>query len=224
MATKMELEKEKEEAVKEASRLKEENKILSEKVDSIEAMFKKLMEAQNAPVSKDEVANDVKNQNIEVEIKDNEYITVISLIDQTLNLTTELYGKGKTFTFTKFGHPRKIQYAQLADIIHVNEKFLKNGCFLILDDRVNMAHGLNEILENVLDKSEIERIINSDDKASVNLFISASESQKDYIIELFVKTHALLPEEEIDYNKVRLFSKYSGLNVEEKMIEYKTLK
>jgi len=205
---------------KELMKVKEENEKMSTRLKQMEEMMAKILEEKETSID----SKSINSNNIELnELRANEYIEVVSLIDGMLNLSTEPYGKGKTYSFTKFGQSRAIQYGEVEGIINNQEKFIKNGYFYVSDDRVAKRHDLYRFYEETLNKETIEKILNSDDKKDIELFKMATDKQKEVIVNLYIKKIKDLDDSEIDYNKVSLFSKSFGKDVAEMIEEYKSL-
>ena len=94
----------------------------------------------------------------DIDINPQKYITVISLCSGQLNLSTLPGGKGKVFSFQKFGESKRIMYQNLVDIIEVSPRFLNDGFYYIADKKVIRKHGLNSVYDNLLTKEMIENI------------------------------------------------------------------
>jgi hypothetical protein len=116
------------------------------------------------------------------------YVKVMSLTPHMLNLSTEGNGKGKIFTFHKFGEVKRILYHNLVDILEGNQKFHEQGLFYIMDKNVIEKHGLVEMYEKILTKELIEKIINGENQTdAVNIFQSATEKQQDFVCDMFIQ-------------------------------------
>lgn len=116
------------------------------------------------------------------------YVKVMSLTPNILNLSTEGHGRGKVFTFRKFGEVKKILYNDLVLILEAHHNFLEQGLFYILNKEVIQSHGLAEIYEHILPIDTIQKIINGDNQTdAVNFFASATDTQQDTICGMFIK-------------------------------------
>ena len=124
----------------------------------------------------------------EEKITTDNYIKVMSLTPHMLNLSTEGNGKGKIFTFRKFGEVKRILYYDLILLLEANQKFHEQGLFYIMNKTVIKMHGLEEMYEKILSKELIEKIINGDNQTdAVSVFQSATEKQQDFICDMFIK-------------------------------------
>jgi len=109
------------------------------------------------------------------------YIEVMSLFPGTLSLSTESLGKGKKFTFRKFGEVKRMLYNDFASVIEHYSRFLEEGYFYILNERVIRKHGLNDIYERILTKEQIEKIIQCDPKVAIKFYEQATSSQREFV-------------------------------------------
>jgi len=207
-------------------KLQEENKAMQEQMKQMEKMMRelsdKMVEAKSVPTVVKPEYNDVEKE--DKELQANEYVKVISLVDELLNLWTEPNHKGRLYGFNKFGQQKDIQYSDVAGILDNQEKFVSQGCLYVLDKRVIERHYLSEIYETFLNKEMIERLLESDIKSDYELFKSTSDKQKEIIIRLYIEKASKLEEDEIDFNKIEFFTKNSGKNVKEMLEEFKSAK
>lgn len=177
------------------------------------AVLKKQMESM-----KSSVIDNVQPDNDAV-VRPDKYIKVMSLNFGLLNLTTETKGRGKIFKFTKFGDVRNIVYADLANIIHTNQKFAEEGRFYIFNKQVVINHGLSEYYEKFMTKEMIEKILDFDKDKMVDLFTNATKTQRETIAQILIKR--IKAGEDIDLNKVDIISRLYGISLYEIANEYK---
>jgi hypothetical protein len=133
-------------------------------------------------------------------------------------LSTLGLGRGKIFSFKKFGETKRILYSDLVEIIEHQDTFLKEGLFYIDDSRVIRRHGLDEVYESILSKDKVQKIIENNQNA-ITLFASASDSQKKMIAQLFIDK--LTRGEQIDLNLVDSITRLSNVKIIEKSEEAK---
>jgi hypothetical protein len=158
----------------------------------------------------------------DIDINPQKYITVISLCSGQLNLSTLPGGKGKVFSFQKFGESKRIMYQNLVDIIEVSPRFLNDGFYYIADKKVIRKHGLNSVYDNLLTKEMIENIFTkamAEEKAS-EVYKSANKQQQSVIIDLIVRK-LMLDDTNIDMNMVAIISKVSGVDIQKKVDDEK---
>jgi hypothetical protein len=150
----------------------------------------------------------------EIEISSQKYITVISLCPNELNLSTVQGGKGKTFTFQKFGETKSIMYQYLVDIMDATPRFLNEGYYYIADKKVIRRHGLNLIYDTLLKKKVIEDIFNgtlTNDEIG-SLYKSANPSQQSVVRDLIIQK-LMTDENSVDMNTVATISKISHIDI-----------
>lgn len=156
----------------------------------------------------------------DAEIFSDEYIAVMSICPMSLTLTTEPFGKGRSYNFAKFGETKRISYADLVRIIENHPTFLEKGFFYILDERVWMKHGLSEIYKGILTKENIEKVLDMSTDA-LELYKSATDAQKDFINKILIRR--VRDEEYVDYGLVSKIEKLSGVKIIEKAREAREL-
>lgn len=148
------------------------------------------------------------------QIQPNEFIKVMSLLGNKLNLSTQPHGRGKTFSFDRFGEVKNILYSDLIEINNNQKNFLEAGYYYILDDRVIDAESLNDVYEKILDKKQIELILSSKDGA-IAMFQKANPKQQSVIIGFI--TEKILNGEDVDFNIVNEIKRVSGIDINEKV-------
>lgn len=139
-----------------------------------------------------------------------ELIPVMCLIDYPLNLLHQNNGRAK-YRFDKFGMTKQVLYQDILTILENYMHFLENGMFVILDKRVINRHGLQEIANKVLNKEQIEKILDGS-KDALKLYEGCSPEQQRKIIGMVTRK---LAEDmnSIDMNLVTALSRLSGLNI-----------
>jgi hypothetical protein len=148
------------------------------------------------------------------QIQPNEFIKVMSLLGNRLNLSTQPHGRGKTFSFDRFGEVKNILYSDLIEINNNQKNFLEAGYYYILDDRVIDAEALNDVYEKILDKKQIETILSSKE-GSIAMFQKANPKQQSVIIGFI--TEKILNGESVDFNIVNEIKRVSGIDINEKV-------
>ena len=172
-------------------------------------------------LEKTEKYNDVSNTPEDEKLHMEDYIKVISLNPNELNLTTERKGRGAIYVFEEFGDVINIPYGDLTSIIRNHRKFLKDGRFAILDSRVIRRHGLDESYSKLLTKENFEAILtgslsntsNGNQSDAVKLFENANEIQKENVVRMFVDEIIKNKNKNIDLNFIDRISRIYGENI-----------
>ena len=157
----------------------------------------------------------------ELKISGDDYIKVMSLCPYVLNLTTELKGKGKIFTFQKFGEVKRILYNDLVKILEVHPRFANEGLFIIMNSKVVRRHGLDESYDNILTKENIEKILSGNQSDAVNLFKAANPKQKEMIATIIIDR--MVGGLEMDLNLVDRLSREMDYNIANRVNEIKEM-
>jgi hypothetical protein len=154
-------------------------------------------------------------ENNETRIPQDDYIKVMALRLETMNLSTAPRGKGKTFVFNKFGEIKNILYADLVQIIETHPNFVEGGYFYILDKRVIRRHGFEELYSKILTKEKIEQIVADSTQETVDLFAASNREQQETIINIIVSN--MLAGAKVDLNIVDRLSRISGIKIQERV-------
>jgi hypothetical protein len=168
--------------------------------------YEELASAFGELTQKLEKMQETKKVSVE-DIKYNDFVKVMSLIGNKLNLSTQPHGKGKIFSFERFGETRNIMYADLMEINNNQRNFLEAGYYYILDDRVVEAEGLTDIYEKILSKSQIEEIL-SNKAGAIALFQKANPKQRNVVINFICEK--LINGEQVDFNLVNEIDRVVG--------------
>jgi len=197
-------------AVKKAINNNELQKQIEELKNTVALLVNSMAGKAQEKVEADVIVEDTEEQEYK-NIPDNKYIKVVSLQNNRMALSTEGFGRGKPYKFTKFGQVKNITYSNLSDIISNQEKFAKQGRFYICDETVINNHELMDTYENILTKEQMENILTYDEKKMEMLFKRTTDPQRETIISLVMTK--LNNGEKIDLNKISVLSKICGFDI-----------
>jgi len=142
------------------------------------------------------------------------YIEVMSLVPFKLNLSTEKLGRGRQFSFSRFGEVKRILYNDLASIFENYRSFMEDGYFYILNQKVIRKHGLDDMYEKILTKEMIENILTFNPDNAVKLYTGASDAQREIIDGMLIKkVKDTDDEKKIDFNVISQISKMGGRDI-----------
>ena len=148
-------------------------------------------------------------------------VKVISLVDNTLVLSTLPNGGGTVFTFPKFGHAITIRTTQLEDILSVQAYRMQaeEPLFYICDASVVEDQQLTDVYENI-DKDRVEYIKTLSEDLCVDLFCGLGERLKESIVSHFVENIA---KHDVAYDRNRLGAilERTGIDIEAKAKDMK---
>ncbi|MBA4463118.1 MAG: hypothetical protein H2B01_02890 [Nitrosopumilaceae archaeon] len=144
-------------------------------------------------------------------LRPDDYITVISLCPVQLTLSTLGFGRGKVFTFKRFGERKKFLYSDLVLIMENNSGFLESGFFYIADSRVIREHGLYEAYEKIIGEDQIVKIFDTNaDASALEVYASANPRQKELIHTMIV--NKLADGEVLNMNLISAISQKAGFS------------
>jgi hypothetical protein len=168
-----------------------EMQILQKQVEVLTQQLKNMIPNKardSAPTNMKEF-DDLEDSN-STKVSGDDYIKVISLCPYYLNLSTQSKGRGKLYTFSKFGEVKRIIYRDLIEIIENHSNFLNDGLFLIMNRDVIRRHGLDDLYEKLLTKEKIETILEGNQSDAVNMFRAANPKQQDLICNMIISEMA----------------------------------
>ena len=155
-------------------------------------------------------------------IRLDDYIKVMSLCPNELNLSTRKGKGGKIFVFTKLYEVKRIMYQDLVDILENHRNFVEAGFFVILNKDVIRHQGLDDVYANILTKEKMEDILKGNSTDAVNLFKSANESQQEVICRTMIEE--MINGKEKDLNFVDRISRIVGYSLIERVEDIKKIR
>ena len=196
--------------------------ILKQQINELLGKVNALTGEKSKNNSQESLDFDDTDQNNTIKINGDDYIKVISLCPYTLNLSTQSKGRGKLYTFTKFGEVKRIVYRDLIDIIENHANFMNDGLFLIMNRDVIRRHGLDDLYTKLLTKEKIEQILEGNQSDAVNMFRSANPRQQEMICNMIISE--MVEGREMDLNFIDRLSRIMGYNIIEKVEDAKKLR
>lgn len=176
--------------------------------DALMARLSALEEAQG---------NASQNTSSDDEIRNSEYIRVMSMLSWPLNLSTGEKGR-RPYTFNGMYETKRILYSDLVRILDMHQSFAEYGYFYVLDERVIKLHGLEPAYDKILDKEKLETILSgSDANTAIDVFKIANKRQQIVIANILISK--LRNKENVDKNLVYAVSEETGIDIFEKSKE-----
>lgn len=221
MNNSVELEKELKEAKKTNAslkkKMKEQETSFEQQLKAIQEQLSSLMNVgSQSPSATLETTYEISNDLEEINIRPDKYITVMSLLPQTLILK----GNGKIYKFKSYGEIHRIVYGDVMDIIHNHSELAKNGGFYILDENVVAVQGLKEAYNDILNKKALDELITKNVAQFESIFVSLSTLQKNTIAQNIVK--AIVSGQDISINIVNIVNKHCKINIDNMVNDYMT--
>jgi hypothetical protein len=206
---------------------KEENNMVKAKVvvedEKLENFKKQLLAEMAAKIEQFSNSGEKETKDSEdyegKPIRLDDYIKVMSLCPNELNLSTRKGKGGKIFQFTKLYEVKRIMYQDLVDILETHRNFAEAGFFVILSKDVIRHQGLDDVYANILTKEKMEDILKGNSTDAVNLFKSANESQQEVICRVMVED--LVAGKTMDLNFVDRISRAVGYSLVERAEDIK---
>lgn len=156
---------------------KTETKVENSTDDTIKQLMA-LIEEQNKKMAEmqQQIEDTKSQQTVVVQSTESKFkskkIRCINLMHNPLNVSTEPYGKGKTFEFEKYGDSRLISYDDLANIVACYPNTCQQGCIYITDKDAVDELDLTEFYDkNVYSKEMIDTITAMREEVALELFL-----------------------------------------------------
>lgn len=133
----------------------------------------------------DTIAND--DEDINKPLATNELIPVVSLVNNTLTLSTEQYGGGTSYVFHEFGEQQPIIYGDLIKIIHTQRGFAIDGHFFIASKRFVRTNGLERYYKKIMSPQKLQSIFSLPQEEVVQIFKNSAKTIQDSIVGMLVE-------------------------------------
>lgn len=190
---------------------------MDENLNDMQAIINEMKRLQ------EELANMKKNNTNVTTVYNNmdEDIVVMSLNPGILNLSTEPYGRGVIYTFREFGEEIVIPTSDLKLIVRNNKSFVNGGKLYICDDNFIKSNRLERVYESILDRAQIESIVNNDKTLFDKVFKKMTDVQKNTLADLLIKK--IVDGKKVDMNIVSRIESSTSINITEKANQAKEL-
>lgn len=160
----------------------------------------------------------VNNNTLSTQVQNNNSIdkdvTVVSLCNNMLNLSTEANGGGTVYTFNEFGEKQEIPYIDLKRIIKNNKKFIQGGKCYIEDMEVVKNEHLENYYKKILNDDEITRLLSLTRKEFVDAFEKITPAQQ-IIFKEIVMDKLVNSKNDVDMNIVQYLNEKFNTNLME---------
>ena len=150
------------------------------------------------------------------ELKQEDYIEVISLCSNPLTLTTESNGRGFPYMFPRFGDISQIVYSDLQLLIKSHGSglytdFFREGYVYINDPRIIKKSGFGKIYDKILNYEEMLEVLKCNSDNCVTLFKRTNVKQKLNICEMIIDR--ISSGEKMDLNIVDVMARDAGVDI-----------
>ena len=200
-------EAEKKEALKQEAeakaeaKFKEENDLLKQQIEQMQAMLQQLMsQQQSAPVTQSVSEPEEYVEKEQEEIPLTKRIKVTSITTGGVNLKTSYDSGARKFRLEHLGQTKAIQYEYLIDCINTDRWLFEDGLVYINDPQVVEEQLLEEEYKKFLTSEKIQNILTFDTETIKEMVSNATKAIQETICSVVIdKINA---GENIDLNKV----------------------
>lgn len=199
-------EAEKKEALKQEAeakaeaKFKEENDLLKQQIEQMQAMLQQLMSQQSAPVTQSSSEPEEYVEKEQEEIPLTKRIKVTSITTGGVNLKTSYDSGARKFRLEQLGQTKAIQYEYLIDCINTDRWLFEDGLVYINDPQVVEEQLLEEEYKKFLTPEKIQNILTFDTETIKEMVSNATKAIQETICSVVIdKINA---GENIDLNKV----------------------
>ena len=138
-------------------------------------------------------------------------IKCINLMHNPINISTDVNGTGRVYSFEKYGQSRLIKFDDLSDIVASYPNTMEKGLVYICNPEVVAVLGLDEEYENIYTKEMIDEVAYLRRESDVDLFIGMDEVlQESTAIEM---ARLINKNEKIDLNYLARIKEETGYDI-----------
>lgn len=156
--------------------------------DELAKMLKK-MQAQMESLQNQFNAQNSDNNNIVVTQSDNitRTVKVISLVPNTYNLTTQPNGRGKIYTFNKFGDSLNIRFTDMQDILNIYGQQFENGMAILTNKKDYDDLAIGYLWDSVISKDKLDRLLELKDEESIDAILNMDKDTQERIARIIAQ-------------------------------------
>lgn len=156
--------------------------------DELAKMLKK-MQAQMESLQNQFNAQNSDNNNIVVTQSDNitRTVKVISLVPNTYNLTTQPNGKGKLYTFNKFGDSLNIRFTDMQDILNIYGQQFESGMAILTNKKDYDDLAIGYLWDSVISKDKLDRLLELKDEESIDAILNMDKDTQERIARIIAQ-------------------------------------
>ena len=197
-------EAEKKEALKQEAeakaeaKFKEENDLLKQQIEQMQAMLQQLISQQSAPVAQSVQEEDSEQQKEEIPLT--KRIKVTSITTGGVNLKTSYDSGARKFRLEHLGQTKAIQYEYLIDCINTDRWLFEDGLVYINDPQVVEEQLLEEEYKKFLTPDKIQNILSFDTETIKEMVSNSTREIQETICSVVIQK--INAGENIDLNKV----------------------
>lgn len=156
--------------------------------DELAKMLKK-MQAQMESLQNQFNAQNSDNNNIVVTQSDNitRTVKVISLVPNTYNLTTQPNGRGKLYTFNKFGDSLNIRFTDMQDILNIYGQQFESGMAILTNKKDYDDLAIGYLWDSVISKDKLDRLLELKDEESIDAILNMDKDSQERIARIIAQ-------------------------------------
>ena len=153
------------------------------------AKMLKMMQAQMESLQNQFNAQNSDNNNIVVTQSDNitRTVKVISLVPNTYNLTTQPNGRGKSYTFNKFGDSLNIRFTDMQDILNIYGQQFESGMAILTNKKDYDDLAIGYLWDSVISKDKLDRLLELKDKESIDAILNMDKDTQERIARIIAQ-------------------------------------
>lgn len=156
--------------------------------DELAKMLKK-MQAQMESLQNQFNAQNSDNNNIVVTQSDNitRTVKVISLVPNTYNLTTQPNGRGKLYTFNKFGDSLNIRFTDMQDILNIYGQQFESGMAILTNKKDYDDLAIGYLWDSVISKDKLDKLLELKDEESIDAILNMDKDTQERIARIIAQ-------------------------------------
>lgn len=140
-------------------------------------------------------------------------VRCINLMNCALNVSTEPDGKGRVFTFEKYGDYKILKYDDVADIVASYPYTMGNGLLYISDKEVVEELGLTYEYSKLYTKEKIDKLIYLREESDVDLLLGMESNLQETTLNRIAQL--INKNEKFNYNFLKRIKEETDFDLEE---------
>lgn len=182
------------------------------KTTSIDKEYAKKLEERIAQLEKLlTMQMQINNSSVATTSNTERDVILTSLTVGVLNLSTEGYGQGDVYTFTKFGEEQAIPYDDVKKIVKNNKSFIEGGYVFINDDEIIASQKLTNVYKKLLSADKIMNLFNENKKDFSNIYGEMTQIQKEIFRDVIYTK--LNNNEDVDMNIIQVVNEALNIDI-----------
>lgn len=176
----------------------------------------KMLEQMQKQMAQMQAQINSQSNGTSVVIKSNEDITrtvkVVSLVPNVYNLSTQPNGRGRVYTFEKFGDSLNIRFSDMQDILNIYGNQFEKGYAILTNKKDYDDLSIGAIYGTVLTQDQLEDIVLLKNENAVDIILDMDENMQENVTMIIAEK--IVDGVQYDFNRIKELED-EGLKIDE---------